>query len=172
MTAADKYYIKARDNYPYNLEEVLEALDYGLGCDEEHAGLLTLKGNIYFRYLKQFDAAAECFELALFYNVDFVDAYYSYIEFALAMKNCKKATRLIEKAKQVRGIDYARLFYHESILFEKQHQYKQAISQIKLARQHCNNKAYFEFCEEELERLQSKNKIAEMQKANIHIEIK
>jgi hypothetical protein len=42
MTAADKYYLKAKDYYPYEIEEALEALEYGLSADETHAGLLTL----------------------------------------------------------------------------------------------------------------------------------
>src|SRR5690606_7466938 len=99
MTAADKYYLKAQDYYPCNLEEVLEALEYGLSCDEEHAGLHTLKGQVYYHYLKQFEAAKECFELALFYDKGFVDAYYAYIDLALTVKAYTKAEKLIETAK-------------------------------------------------------------------------
>tara|TARA_Y100000768_G_scaffold319786_1_gene255499 strand:+ start:420 stop:554 length:135 start_codon:yes stop_codon:yes gene_type:complete len=37
-TLATKYFIKATDAYPFNLEETIEALDYALSYDETHAG--------------------------------------------------------------------------------------------------------------------------------------
>jgi tetratricopeptide (TPR) repeat protein len=169
MTAADKYYLKARDNYPYNLEEALEALDYGLSCDDTHAGLLTLQGNIYFKDLKQFSAAKDCFELAIFHDVLFVDTYYAYIEFALAMNNYKKAEKLITQALQVNGIEKARVLYLHALLFEKQDVYADAINQLKLAKQHCDSKESYSFLAGELERLQAKNTVAEEHQKKLNV---
>lgn len=169
MTAADKYYLKAKDNYPYNLEDALEALEYGLSCDDTHAGLLTLQGNIYFRDLKQFDAAKECFELALYHNSSFVDTYYAYIMLSLTINNYKKAEKLIAKALHVPGIDKSRILYLQALSFEKKDVFTDAIHHLKMAKQYCASKESFTFLEEELERVQAKNNIQEVGQKQLNV---
>jgi tetratricopeptide (TPR) repeat protein len=169
MTAADKYYLKAKENYPYNLDDVLEALEYGLSCDNEHPGLLTLMATIYERDLKQFNAAREQYELALFYDNTFVDAYYAYIQFALRMNDDKKAARLIASAMHVAGIDKARILYLRALLHTQQGQYASAIADMKAARQHCQCKDGYSFYTKEQERIEQKQKDYAQQYQSINV---
>jgi hypothetical protein len=44
ITQADKYFLKAFDAFDYDMEELVESLDYALSHDEEHAPTLCLLG--------------------------------------------------------------------------------------------------------------------------------
>lgn len=157
MNAADKYYLKAKDNYPYCLEEALEALDYGLSHDDAHAGLLTLQGKIYYRDLSRFEAARENFELALYHEPGYIHTYYEYIRLATLVEDYAQAEKLIRKALTVPGIDKSRIYYNEALLLEKQCAYAGAISSIKKAMQACQGKDCHTYLGEELERMLAKN---------------
>ncbi len=133
MTAADKYYLKARDCYPYEIEDALVALEYGLSVDETHAPLLTLQAEIYYKTLSRFDAAAECLSWAIYYDPGYVEAWYLFIELQLITGDLKKAESLIGKAMVVRGINKGRVWHAEALLLEKQQQYEQALARIKEA---------------------------------------
>lgn len=172
MTAADKYYLKAKDNYPYDLDAALEALEYGLSCDNEHPGLLTLMGRIYYHDLNNFEAAREYFELALFYNSDFVEAYYAYINFSLGMEDYSKAKRLLEKAKTVRGINKSKLYYAEALLYERQMDYTNAMGKVQLAKEYCLDKDGNIFYADELERIAAKVSQQEAQTKKIRVTVR
>jgi tetratricopeptide (TPR) repeat protein len=133
MTAADKYYIKARDSYPYEIDEALEALEYGLSVDETHPALLTLRGEIYHKVLCQFDAAADCFSWAVYYAPGYVDAWYQFIDLQLTVGDPTKAADLIKRVLTVRGINKGRVWHAEALLLEKQAKYEQALACIKEA---------------------------------------
>jgi len=169
MTAADKYYLKAKDNYPYDLDTALEALEYGLSCDDTHPGLLTLQGNIYYRDLRDFDLAMEYFELALFYDNRYTDTYYAYIQLCIDICNYTKAMQLIERASVVPGIDKAQIAYRTAKMYEKQELYKDALSHIQTAIATCTEKECNTFLNDELERVQlkMKNKFASEKRINI-----
>ena len=158
MTAADKYFLTAKDYYPYNMEEAIQALEYGLACDDEHAGLLTLKGVIYYKSLKEFDAARECFELALFYDAQYVDAYYAYLRFALIVNDLAKVAKLIAAAKQVQGINMARVLYSEALLLERQGKYRDAVQILKKAKALSYSTDSYCFFGAEMERIDTKNR--------------
>ncbi len=158
MTAADKYYLKAKDLYTYEIEDALEALDYGLSCDDTHAGLLTLKGEIYFQYLKRFTAAAECFELALYHEPDFVRTYYLYIKMLTETDDVKAAEKLIARAFTIRGIDKPRIWHLEAMLYEKQGMYTIALNSMYNSKLHSQCKDCFAFYKAETKRMQKKSK--------------
>ena len=61
---ADGYYLKAMENYPWELSEALENLNYTLSYDPEHAGANCLMGQLQMHYLKNYQAAEEYFEAA------------------------------------------------------------------------------------------------------------
>lgn len=172
MTAADKYYLTARDNYPYDMPEAIEALEYGLSYDDCHAGLLTLKGEICYKDLRRFDEATTCFELALAYEPEYVDAHYEYIRFLLRMGYTEKAKARAEAAMQVHGIDKATLMYQLSLALEKEEKYHAAINQIRKARMLCQCSDDFPFYGEELERMLEKLKYVEEHAGKLKVTIK
>jgi len=169
MTAADKYYLKAQSSYGYDVDETLEALEYGLSCDDTHPGLLTLQGDLYFYQLKQFEAAQEQYELSLFYDASFVRTYYSYIRLLLTVEELKRAERLIKKAITVRGIDKSRVLHLQAVLFEKQERYADAIENLKKAKEYTQSKESISFYADELQRVEQKNISAEVSKKQVNI---
>jgi tetratricopeptide (TPR) repeat protein len=169
MTAADKYFLKAKDNYPFCLDEAIEALEYGLACDNEHAGLLTLQATIYFKDLKQFEAAKECYELALFYNSSYVDAWYAYIGFATAMKEYAKVEKLVAGALQVKGVDTARVLYLSARCTEAQGEFALAVSIMKKSKVYCSCSDCYKFYEDEIERIITKTGHIEQEQRLVNI---
>ncbi|MCD6064516.1 MAG: hypothetical protein K0R82_2427 [Flavipsychrobacter sp.] len=158
MTAADKYFLKANDNYPFNIEEALEALEYGLSTDDMHPGLLTLMGKIYHRDLRQFEQARSCFETSLYSDSLYVDTYYAYAHLLLWLNDLVKAGRIIEQALKVPGIDRPKMLYFRAILHEKQGDYQLATVSLKEAIRHSLTAECHKHYEEEIERLQNKDK--------------
>ena len=57
LTLADQYYIKALAGYGYDLEEVVENLNYALSYDHEHSGANYLMGKVYMEQFQKFDLA-------------------------------------------------------------------------------------------------------------------
>ncbi|WP_276135287.1 tetratricopeptide repeat protein [Polluticoccus soli] len=169
MTAADKYFLKANDNYPYDLEAVLEALEYGLSTDDMHPGLLTLMGKIYHRDLRQFEPARECFETSLYSDELYVDTYYAYTHLLLWLNELPKAEDIILRALKVPGIDRPKMLYFKAILHEKQGDYKQATDSLKEAIRHSQTTECHKRYEEEIERLQTKDKRIKEYTAPINI---
>ncbi|NRA11714.1 MAG: hypothetical protein HRT57_07155 [Crocinitomicaceae bacterium] len=43
-TLATQYYLKAKDNYPYDLPEAMESLEYAMSYNNEHAETHCLMG--------------------------------------------------------------------------------------------------------------------------------
>jgi len=68
ITQANFYFIKALDNYAYNFQEAIEALNFALSYDEEHAGAHCLMGRLCSEYLNTYDQAEVHFKRALFYD--------------------------------------------------------------------------------------------------------
>lgn len=158
MTAADKYYLKAKDCYPYEIEEALEALEYGLSYDETHAGLLALKGKICHRDLRQFTIARECFELALYHDSQFVDTYYNYIRLLCELEEAKMAEKLVARALTVKGIDKAKIWHLEALVYEKQNMYTLALASLNNALEYSQDKDFYSFLQDEKKRVKKKSK--------------
>ncbi|MBS1773822.1 MAG: hypothetical protein JST82_13265 [Bacteroidetes bacterium] len=169
MTAADKYYLKAKDNYPYNYEEVVEAIEYGLSHDDSHPGLLTLQGRLYYADLKQFTLAKECFEFALYSDPYFVDTYYAYIDLSLHTDDLLKAEKLIAEAMSIKGIDKGYILHKQAILFEKKEQYDDAVRCISKAMLQCSKADCYTFYEEETKRIELKLKQYKQRSAPLNI---
>lgn len=172
MTAADKYYLKALDYYPFNLEEVSEALEYGLSHDETHAGLLCMQAVVYHRYLKDNDGAAYYFSLTVYHHPGYAEGYYGYLEYLLDIDDLAAAGRLLLKAKKVKGISMARLHYLESLMLEKSGMYTEASTTLKKAIQLCTDNKSYEKYREERERIKQKAKAHKESCAGINITVK
>ena len=75
ISIADTYYLKAVSNYPWNLDEATENLNYALSYDEHHAPANCLMGRLYMEILKDFDKAGSYFEQAIINDLQYVDTY-------------------------------------------------------------------------------------------------
>jgi len=160
MTAADKYFLKAKDSYPYEIDDALEALEYGLSYDDNHAGLLTLRGQIQYKDLCQYDLAAESFGLAIYHAPDYNEAYYHYIDLLTDTGDIIAAEQLIARALNVKGINKARIWHREALLYERQEMFTIALASLKNARLWTNDKDYSDRYAEEHKRIKKKMKMA------------
>ena len=75
ITIADTYYIKALDNYPYNLEEMLENVNYALSYDNEHPEANTLMARFYTNEVPKYDLAKEYAQRALSSDPNCIEAF-------------------------------------------------------------------------------------------------
>ena len=51
----NKYYFQALDNFPYNMQETIEALIYALSYEGQNAESLCLLGRVYAEVLKDYE---------------------------------------------------------------------------------------------------------------------
>lgn len=128
---ATKYFIKANDSYPFNLEETVESLEYALSYDDSHAGAHCLMARV-----------------CLYYTLDFKNSLFHF----------EKARILLKHAKKVRGINKHRLFMLETELYERKGQIRKAKNTLKKALISSLNSDESEEVEEALKRIGKKVK--------------
>ncbi len=146
--AKSKYYFEALDNYPYNLPDCVEALNYALSYDPEDADSLCLMGRIYAETLKDYETAKSYFEMAMQSNVSNVNTPKYYISCLIDHEDYDEAEKLIAYALKIKGIAKADLLYRKSFLYEKKEEYKKALHSIKEAKKFSYNKSMTDFLNE------------------------
>jgi tetratricopeptide (TPR) repeat protein len=156
ITLADQYYIKAMDEYPYNLEESIENLNYALSYNSEHTGALYLMGCLYMEYLDELNKAEEYFELALSINPLNYKVNCKYAELMITFRDYHKAEKLIQFTHSIRGRDIATVLRVESYLYEHKGLYIEAIRLLEKAKLNTNKYEYIEDINDDLMRVQSK----------------
>ncbi len=90
-TLINNYIFKALENYPYDLEEVMEALNYALSADDKNTMALTLMGRMYAEKLYKYDEAVGYFKLALAADIRAFEVYTPYINTLLWNEDYKEA---------------------------------------------------------------------------------
>lgn len=133
FTIADKYYIKAMDEYPYCLEEALENLNYALSSDPEHAGANYLMARFSKEQLSDFEKAEHYFQIALTNDPTNSKIFLEYTLFAIESREFDKAIKLIEYCKKLQITDLALFYSHQALLYEYMHKFKKAIKYYKKA---------------------------------------
>lgn len=154
----NKYYFQTLDNFPYNLEETMEALNYALSYDDHNAESLCLLGRVYSEVLQDYETAKSYFEEAMQVKLDSVSTPLFYIDCLLNNEDYEEAKKLIDYAKKIKGIDQSRIRYRKAIFFEKQGQFKKALKALEKAKKVAPNKNYIDFLNERIELVKSKLK--------------
>ena len=155
-TLVNNYVFKALENYPYDLEEVMEALNYALSYDEKNTMALTLMGRVYAEKLYKYDEAIVYFKEALAENIHAFEAYAPYINTLLWNDDVKEAEEFIDFALTVKGSDKAVLYLKKAILNEHLKNYKEALSFIKKAKEHTYNSDFMSDINVEKDRIKGK----------------
>lgn len=158
-TLADIYYLKALENYPYELSEVYENLNYSLSYDENHAAANCLMGRLQMHYLKDLQAAEEYLEAALAVDPDFACAYENLIELYLYQKRVMKAQRVLEYAQKIPGVSRAFVLGQMSRILEIKGSFSIAKHYLKVALTEAREQEEQELWQSELERLKRKIKL-------------
>jgi tetratricopeptide (TPR) repeat protein len=131
MKNIDKYLFQALDNYPYSLEETTEALDYALSYDAKNTTALCLYARIEAEQLQNYEAAKTYFQEALAINMEAVAVYPYYLETLLLNEDYEEASKLIDFALTIKGINKMAILFKKVQLLERLQDVKGAISLLK-----------------------------------------
>lgn len=131
MKNIDKYIFQALDNYPYWLEGTSEALDYALSYDAKNTTALCLYARIEAEQLQNYEAAKTYFQEALAINIDAVAVYPYYLETLLLNEDYEDASKLIDFALTIKGINKMAILLKKVHLLERQQDIKGAIKLMK-----------------------------------------
>lgn len=158
ITIADTYYLKALNLYPYDLDQVIEALNFAISYDKDHAGAHCLLGNLNMYQLGKISEAENHFEKALASDLNYVDTYYSYTNLLIQIGEYGKAKKLISYAYKIKGINVSRLKHSEGLIAEIKGHLHKAKRYMKFAYERSCNQTERNFLKEELDRVNSKLK--------------
>ncbi len=158
----NKYYFQALDNFPYNLEETIEALNYALSYEKD-ADCLCLMGRLYSEILNDYETGKEYFEEAIQTNINSVNLYRYYIDCLLRNEDYEEAEKLIDFALTIKGIDKAVIFDKKSFLFEYLGKYKKALKEIENARKYTYNDNFMGYLDNRQKLIRRKRKLKDKQ---------
>jgi tetratricopeptide (TPR) repeat protein len=131
MKTVDKYTFQALDNYPYWLEGTIESLDYALSYDAKNTMALGLYGRIYAEQLLDYETAKQYFQEALGVNIHSIAVYPHYIQTLLLNEDYEEASKLIDFALTIKGINKAEILLKKMLLLERMNEVKQALKLLK-----------------------------------------
>ncbi|EAR12138.1 hypothetical protein PI23P_12412 [Polaribacter irgensii 23-P] len=138
-TPTHNYVFKALECYPYDLEEVMEALNYALSYDEKDTMALTLLGRVYAEKLYKYDEAIVYFKQALAENIRAFEAYVPYINTLLWNEDYKEVADFIDFGLTVKGSDKALLYLKKANLHEQLKEYDKALECVAFAKEYTFN---------------------------------
>lgn len=165
LRTVDQYYLKALDNYPFDLEAVAENLNYALSYDPDHGPANCLMGRTYMEHVKDYAKAAEFFDKAIIGDMDFPDTYKFYSLLKSWQNDYSGAMKIIDYGMKVKGIDKVFLIHIKSIIYESQGAYTKAEIQIQNALKFSFEKNRNEFFKNELSRIKKKIKVNSKEKS-------
>jgi tetratricopeptide (TPR) repeat protein len=131
MKNTDKYLFQALDNYPYSLEETIESLDYAMSYDAKNTTALCLYARIQTEQLQNYEVAKTYFQEALAINIDAVTVYPYYLETLLLNEDYEEASKLIDFALTIKGINKMAILLKKVQLLERQNKIEEAIKVMK-----------------------------------------
>lgn len=158
LSLADQYYVRALDNYPYNLEFVIENLQYALSCDEEHVQALCLTGVLYMYHIKDYEEAKRYFHESLCYNQHYTDTYKHLSLLYLWLGRYQKAEKIISSALRIPGMDRCSLLYLLALSYEYKGNFVQAKDLLKKVKLMAVEKNCIDTIDTSLERVKRKLK--------------
>ena len=156
MNQAERYYLKAVSNCPFDYNEVCESLNYALSIDPFYAPALCLKGKIYLNERTSLTTAKSYLEQALLADPLHIDSYQVYGELLLQIEEYEQLEKHIDKSFKVKGINKAAMYLLRAKLYERQRDYNKALLTLDIASEECYNIDMDKIIEEERMRIESK----------------
>ena len=155
-------YIQARDNYPYNVDECIEKLQYVIAADDEHAGAHYLMGCIYDEQLEDFKQAEYYYRMTLYLDKNYISAYYQYAALLRNHGRYDECLKIITIGLQVPGMDVARLTCLHGLLLERQRLFKEAIKVYTQAKLDALNSDFLKTMDVHIKRVRDKKALLKM----------
>lgn len=149
-------YIQARDNYPYNVEECIEKLQYVIAADSEHVGAHFLMGRIYEEQLEDFKQAEFYYRMTLYLDKDYVPVYSQYALLLLKLNRFDEALKIIAHGEKAPGTDLSTMEYCKGQLYEKYEMFDTAIAHYIAAKKYCLNNYFIETLDSHIKRVKDK----------------
>lgn len=156
-------YIQARDNYPYNVDECIEKLQYVIAADDEHAGAHCLMAQIYDEQLENYAQAQYYYEMTLYLDREYAPVYSNYAALLIKINDLEKAEKIIDRGLKVKGVDACTMMYLKGVLYEKYEMYSTAMELYTAAKKLCLNNYYMEAMDDQLKRVKEKMKLVKKQ---------
>lgn len=156
-TLSNHYYFQALDNYPYNLDEVVTALNYALSYDADDVGSLCLMGRLHYDVLQDYSSARRYFEAALAVDVYALAVYPYFADCLLALDEMEDAKKLIDFALTLKGIDKGMMLQKKATYYELLGKWDKALACIRQA-------ARFARCTQDMDALDEREKLIERKK--------
>jgi tetratricopeptide (TPR) repeat protein len=158
MRTFDKYLFQALDNYPFNLVETIESLEYALSANDKNTMAICLMGRIYAEQLKDYETAKEYFAEAISIDIHSLEVYPHYIETLILNEDYEEAHRLIDFAMTIKGISKLDILMKKVWLLEIQKDFKKAKSVLKDIKMLLTNSHFDNYLEETKNRIEAKSK--------------
>ncbi|MFP9114973.1 hypothetical protein ACLI1A_13635 [Flavobacterium sp. RHBU_3] len=149
-------YIQAKDNYPYNVEECIEKLQYVIAADDEHAGAHFLMGQIYEEQLHDYKQAEYYYRMTLYLDKEYIPVYAQYGRMLINRSRLEDANRIIEAGLKVPGIALAELHSLQGFLYERFEMYATAIEYYNKAKLHCLSSGFMCTMDDHIKRVKDK----------------
>lgn len=159
MKSIDKYLFQAMDNYPFWLEGTIESLDYALSYDDKNTMALCLYARIQAEQLLNYEEAINYYQQALGININAIEVYPFYIQALLLNEDLDEASKLIDFALTIKGINKVEILSKKIQLLETKKEYKLAKSILKEMKIMVVNSDFNSFIDETKSRLDAKLKI-------------
>ncbi len=150
------YLLKAIDAYPYDLEDVVENLNYALSYDAKNAYALYLMARMYGEILGDYEQSKSFFAEAMANHMEFQKIYPRYIQVLLWNEDIEEAQKLIDFALTIKGIDKGEIWSKQGQLFEITKAYKKAIKAFKEAKNYGFNDGFINTMTSEIRRVKTK----------------
>lgn len=131
MKSIDKYLFQAMDSYPYCLEETIESLEYALSYDSRNTTALCLYARIQAEQLFNYEEAKRYFQEALSINIYAIEIYPFYIQTLLWNEDFEEASKLIDFALTIKGINKAEILMKKIQFLEIKREFKKLKKIIK-----------------------------------------
>jgi len=160
-TLADQYYIKALDQYPYNLEEAIENLSYALSQNPDHTGANYLMGKLHQEQMNNYLKAEDYYLKALAGNPDDLNTCMAYSLVLITNREFDKAQKLINYSMSIKGVDLSRAYSLQALIYEHQREYENALSLLKKAKLEAYNEDCLNHLNNEIKRVKMKKKFIE-----------
>ncbi len=157
-TLAENYYLKALENYPWELSVVLENLMYALGYEDAHPGSNCLMARLKMEYLGNYASAEAHLHTALAAVPEYPDTYELLCRLYIRQEKLKEAQKVMSYAQHVPGIDRSALLQAMAVFLEHKGQLKLAKNYLKVALTEASDADKAEYITEELVRIKRKIK--------------
>lgn len=170
-TIADQYYIKALDQYPYDLNETMENLNYALSYNQEHIGANYLMGKIHQEQLNQYVEAEEYYITAMACAPDNSNVCIDYISLLIHLKEFGKAKSLISYVQKLKGVDLSKIMVHKALINEHKHNYKKALKNYQKALLQAYDEDSINKINDDIKRVKMKKKLKDKARKKIKKEV-